>query len=94
MTHSWEIGTLAEALTEDEWARLAVFAPESAPPRGELLKNEAADVLSIAERCACFSFPSWNRVELCIDAARLWLYVGSSRKSRVVLSHSSMVTVQ
>ncbi|KAI0253057.1 Six-hairpin glycosidase [Lactifluus subvellereus] len=50
MTRSWEIGTLAEALTEYEWPRFGVFAPGSVPPPGLVGKNEAADVLSIAER--------------------------------------------
>jgi len=47
---SWEIGTLAEALTELEWSRLAVFAPQSIPPPAHLRKDEAVDVLSIAEK--------------------------------------------
>jgi hypothetical protein len=50
LTHSWEIGTLAEALTEYEWPELSVFAPGSIPPPKYLKKGEAADVLSIAER--------------------------------------------
>ena len=49
---SWEIGTLAEALTEYEWPHLAVFAPGSIPPPAHLRKGEAADVLSIAKKCA------------------------------------------
>jgi hypothetical protein len=47
---SWEIGTLAEALTEYEWPQLAVFAPRSIPPPAHLKRGEAADVLSIAEK--------------------------------------------
>jgi hypothetical protein len=54
---SWEIGTLAEALTEYESLQLAVFAPRSIPPPAHLRKGEAKDVLSIAKRCAC-PFPS------------------------------------
>ena len=50
---SWEIGTLAEALTEYEWPQLAVFARGSIPPPAHLRKGEAADVLSIAKKCAC-----------------------------------------
>ncbi|KAH8979938.1 Six-hairpin glycosidase-like protein [Lactarius hatsudake] len=30
--HSWELGTLAETLTEFEWPRLGVFSPHSIPP--------------------------------------------------------------
>ena len=47
--HSWEIGTLAEALTELEWKQLGVFAPGSIPPPAWLAPGEAEDVLSIAE---------------------------------------------
>jgi hypothetical protein len=47
--HSWEIGTLAEALTELEWKQLGVFAPGSIPPPARLAPGEAADVMSIAE---------------------------------------------
>lgn len=47
--YSWEIGTLAEALTELEWKQLGVFAPYSIPPPPRLATGEAADVLSIAE---------------------------------------------
>lgn len=47
--HSWEIGTLAEALTELEWKQLGVFAPYSIPPPTRLATGEAADVLLIAE---------------------------------------------
>ncbi|KAI0299736.1 Six-hairpin glycosidase [Multifurca ochricompacta] len=49
-THSWEIGTLAEALTEYEWPTLGVFACGSIPPPGKLREGQAADVLSIAEK--------------------------------------------
>ena len=51
MIRSWEIGTLAETLTEYEWPELSVFAPGSIPPPACLQEGEAADVLSIAERC-------------------------------------------
>lgn len=47
--HSWEIGTLAEALTELEWKQLGVFARYSIPPPAQLAPGEAEDVLSIAE---------------------------------------------
>lgn len=46
---SWEIGTLAEALTELEWKRFGVFAHHSFPPPACLEPGEAADVMSIAE---------------------------------------------
>jgi len=49
-THSWEIGTLAEALTELEWPQLSVFASGSIPPPSHLTKGEAKDVLAIAEK--------------------------------------------
>jgi hypothetical protein len=49
MTHSWEIGTLAEALTEYEWYTRSVFADYTPYPPPALIQNEAADVLSIAE---------------------------------------------
>ncbi|KAI0260506.1 Six-hairpin glycosidase-like protein [Gloeopeniophorella convolvens] len=49
-TRSWEIGTLAEALTEVEWSRLSTFAPGSVPPPPRLPWYEhASDVLTIAE---------------------------------------------
>ncbi|KAI0253048.1 glycosyl hydrolase family 88-domain-containing protein [Lactifluus subvellereus] len=49
-TRSWEIGTLAEALTEVEWPLLSVFTPVSVYPPSRLPWWEsAADVLSIAE---------------------------------------------
>ena len=50
MPHSWEIGTLAEALTELEWCELAVFEKHSIPPPSRLAPGQAEDVLSIAER--------------------------------------------
>jgi len=66
MMRSWEIGTLAEALTEYEWPWLSVFAPGSIPPPAQLRKGEAADVLSIAERCVCLYplqvVPLWEAV--------------------------------
>ncbi|KAI0253056.1 Six-hairpin glycosidase-like protein [Lactifluus subvellereus] len=49
-THSWEIGTLAEALTEFEWPWLGVFAPGSIPPPSGLEDDQAMDVLRIAEK--------------------------------------------
>jgi len=49
-THSWELGTLAEALTEFEWWKLGVFAPHSIPPPSRLAPDQAVDVLSIAEK--------------------------------------------
>ncbi|KAH9059334.1 Six-hairpin glycosidase [Lactarius vividus] len=48
-THSWELGTLAEALTELEWSKLGVFSPHSIPPPARLAPGQAMDVLSIAE---------------------------------------------
>ncbi|KAH9963396.1 Six-hairpin glycosidase [Lactifluus volemus] len=48
-THSWEIGTLAEALTELEWPWLGVFASGSIPPPQSLAEGVAADVLCIAD---------------------------------------------
>ena len=47
---SWEIGTLAEALTELECSGLGVFSPYSIPPPATLSPGEAVDILSIAER--------------------------------------------
>ena len=66
--HSWEIGTLAEALTELEWPQLAVFAPGSIPPLTHLRKGKAADVLSIAEKWAClfYVFPLGGGVKRCL----------------------------
>ena len=46
--HSWELGTLAEALTELEWNQLGVYVGPLPPP-SSLAPGEAADVLSIAE---------------------------------------------
>ncbi|KAH9175157.1 Six-hairpin glycosidase-like protein [Lactarius sanguifluus] len=51
-THSWELGTLSEALTEFEWPRLGVFSSRSIPPPARLAHGQAADVLSIAETYA------------------------------------------
>lgn len=49
-THSWEIGTLAEALTEAEWPRLSVFLSGSVlPPFSLPWWENANDVLTIAE---------------------------------------------
>ncbi|KAI9448527.1 Six-hairpin glycosidase [Lactarius indigo] len=49
-TQSWEIGTLAEALTEAEWPRLSVFLPGSVlPPLILPWWENADDVLTIAE---------------------------------------------
>ncbi|KAN0124346.1 hypothetical protein V8E52_001995 [Russula decolorans] len=49
-THIWELGTLAEALTESEWPRLTPFMSNSifSPPRLSWYEN-VYDVLSIAE---------------------------------------------
>ncbi|KAI0069199.1 Six-hairpin glycosidase [Artomyces pyxidatus] len=48
-THSWELGTLTEALTELEWPSLAVFAPHSIPPPSHLSSwDNAGDVIKIA----------------------------------------------
>jgi hypothetical protein len=72
MMHSWELGTLAEALTELEWPQLGVFAPGSIPPPTRLNKGEAKDVLSIAERCVClysFAFQQREALKLCVDVA-------------------------
>lgn len=50
MPQSWEIGTLAEALTEAKWPRLSVFQSGSLPPPVILPWWENAhDVLAIAE---------------------------------------------
>ncbi|KAA1465990.1 Six-hairpin glycosidase [Dentipellis sp. KUC8613] len=50
-THSWEIGTLAEALTELEWPALSVFGADAIPPPRRLPAREnARDVLQIAEQ--------------------------------------------
>ncbi|KAH9963384.1 Six-hairpin glycosidase [Lactifluus volemus] len=47
---SWEIGTLAEALTEAEWPMLSTFMAGSVPPPARLPWWESAsDVLTIAE---------------------------------------------
>ncbi|KAI0260515.1 Six-hairpin glycosidase-like protein [Gloeopeniophorella convolvens] len=56
-THSWEIGTLAEALTELEWGSLSVFAPGAVPPPARLARGEAEDVLEIAERIVAAKTP-------------------------------------
>ena len=50
VSQSWELGTLAEALTEAEWPRLSPFMPNSLFPPSVLPWYENAyDVLSIAE---------------------------------------------
>ena len=50
ITQSWELGTLAEALTESEWPRLTPYMPNSIFPPARLPWYENAyDVLSIAE---------------------------------------------
>lgn len=50
MPQSWEIGTLAEALTEAKWPQLSVFHSGSLPPPVILPWWENAyDVLAIAE---------------------------------------------
>jgi hypothetical protein len=51
---SWELGALAEALTEYEWPELAVFTSGSIPPPMQL-NGLGADVVSIAEKCVLFS---------------------------------------
>ncbi|TFY55339.1 hypothetical protein EVG20_g9357 [Dentipellis fragilis] len=57
-THSWEIGTLAEALTELEWPALSVFSPNSIPPPRKLPAHENAnDVLQIAEQVVANKAP-------------------------------------
>jgi hypothetical protein len=68
--HSWEIGTLAEALTELEWCQLGVFYPGSIPPPAKLNKGEVADVLHIAEQCAglFFAYPPREAAKICVDA--------------------------
>ncbi|KAN0140218.1 Six-hairpin glycosidase-like protein [Lactarius tabidus] len=49
-TQSWEIGTLAEALTEAKWPRLSVFQSGTVPPPAILPWWENAhDVLAMAE---------------------------------------------
>ncbi|KAF8259459.1 Six-hairpin glycosidase [Lactarius quietus] len=45
--HSWEIGTLAEALTELEWKHLGVFSPYSIPPPAQLPPGVAADTIML-----------------------------------------------
>jgi hypothetical protein len=97
MTHSWEIGTLAEALTEFEWPSLAVFAPGSIPPPPNLGEDKAADVLSIAEKCALFrfpNFPSWVWVRIYAYTAGWRFHAASLRKSLLIPFHSLVVTVQ
>lgn len=64
---SWELGTLAEALTEYEWPELAVFTSGSIPPPTQL-NGLGTDVLSIAEKCVfflSFSFPAAD-VDACL----------------------------
>jgi hypothetical protein len=64
---SWELGALAEALTEYEWPELAVFTPGSIPPSTQL-NGLGTDVLSIAEKCVfflLFSFPAAG-VDACL----------------------------
>ncbi|KAI0052597.1 Six-hairpin glycosidase [Auriscalpium vulgare] len=49
-THSWEIGTVEEALTELEWPSLSVFSPHAIPPPARLKPSVvAADVIGIAK---------------------------------------------
>ncbi|OBZ76113.1 Unsaturated rhamnogalacturonyl hydrolase YesR [Grifola frondosa] len=47
-THSWEIGTALESLTELEWLSLSVFSNTFPPPTHLGLLNNATDVRSIA----------------------------------------------
>jgi hypothetical protein len=49
--HSWELGVLAEALTELECPHLAVFSRGSIPPPAHLKKGHAREVFAIAEKC-------------------------------------------
>jgi hypothetical protein len=68
--YSWELGTLAEALTELEWAQLGVFAPHSIPPPAHLENGVGADVFSIVERYAYLPASQyWVVVKRCTDAA-------------------------
>ncbi len=70
---SWELGTLAEALTELEWGRLGVFAPYSIPPPAQLSTDVAADVLSIAETYAVVvSLVPYIWDEICHYADATW----------------------
>ncbi|KAF5369773.1 hypothetical protein D9758_001319 [Tetrapyrgos nigripes] len=49
-THSWELGTAAEALLELDWPALSVFSPSAFPPPYQLNDTlNANDVLRIAE---------------------------------------------
>ncbi|KAI0677468.1 Six-hairpin glycosidase [Trametes maxima] len=48
-THSWEIGTALEALTELEWPSLSVFEG-SLPPPIEISSNAGADVMEWATK--------------------------------------------
>ncbi|KAI0289496.1 Six-hairpin glycosidase [Russula brevipes] len=71
-SHSWELGTLAEALTELESPQLSVFALGSIPPPPHLGKGQARDVLSISEQYVYPSIPeafSSRVVKPCANAA-------------------------
>ncbi|TFY81789.1 hypothetical protein EWM64_g2222 [Hericium alpestre] len=57
-THSWELGTLAEALTELESPRLSVFSAHSIPPPAHLKPGEASDVLNLAANIVANKTPS------------------------------------
>ena len=57
---SWELGALAEALTEYEWPELAVFTSGSIPPPSQL-NGLGTDVVSIAEKCVFFPLSSFPR---------------------------------
>ncbi|KAA1465984.1 hypothetical protein DENSPDRAFT_830706 [Dentipellis sp. KUC8613] len=49
-TASWELGTLAEALTELSWPSITVFSPHAVPPPERLTAvNNASDVIRIAQ---------------------------------------------
>lgn len=58
LINSWELGTLAEALTEYEWPELAVFTSGSIPPPAQL-NGIGTDVFPFAETCVFFPFPSF-----------------------------------
>jgi len=47
-THSWELGTATQALTELEWPELSIYA--SSHPTSKLKNGEGADVFAIAQQ--------------------------------------------
>ena len=90
LVDSWELGALAEALTEYEWPELAVFTSGSIPPPTQL-NGLGADVHPFAETCVFFlhfSFPAAG-----VDACLLRLNAGSLRTRHPVPFHSSMAMV-